>query len=165
MKRTIGLTAALVVALAMVGYAQKKADFSGTWTVDQAATDAANPAATTTAPPAGGGGGGGGRGMAGPLTITQTADALTIETQGRQGPQSRVYKLDGTESEITMGQNTAKAKAKWTGDSLVIETTGAGRDGTPVTTTATYSIDKDGVLWVETKNANGTQKRAYKKTT
>jgi hypothetical protein len=161
MKRTIGLTAALVVALALVGYAQTKADFSGTWTLDQAATDAANPAATT--PPAGGGGGG--RGMAGPMTIKQTADALTIETQGRQGPQSRVYKLDGTESEITMGQNTAKAKAKWTGDSLVIETTGAGRDGTPTTTTATYSIDKDGVLWVENKNANGTRKTAYKKTT
>ena len=166
MKRTIGLTAALVVALAMVGYAQKKTDFSGTWTVDQAATDAANPAATTTAaPPAGGGGGGGGRGMGGPMTIKQTADALTIERQGQNGVQSAVYKLDGTESEITMGRGTAKAKAKWDADKIVIDTTRAGQDGTPVTTTITYSLDKDGNLWTENKTANGTRKTAYKKTT
>src|SRR5450830_505718 len=166
MKQTIGLTAALVVALALVGYAQTKADFSGTWTLDQAATDAANPAATT--PPAGGGGGGRGMGGGATLTIKQTADALAIERPGRGGgaPTTTTYKLDGTETEVPMGRGgTAKAKAKLDGDKIVIETTGAGQDGTPVTTTATYSIDKDGVLWVENKNANGTQKRAFKKTT
>jgi hypothetical protein len=172
MHRKLALTAILAVALAVTGYAQKK-DFSGTWTLDQAATDAA---ATTTAappatppatPPAGGGGGMRGGGGGGPMTIKQTADSLSIERAGRGGgaPTTTVYKLDGTEQEITMGQGTAKAKAKWDGDKIVIETTRAGQDGTPVTTTVTYSLDPAGVLWLETKGAQGTQKRAYKKTT
>ena len=170
MKRTLGMTAALVVALAIAGYAQKKADFSGTWNVDQTATDAANASTTTAAPPAGGGGGGGGmRGGGGgaTMTIKQTADSLAIERPGRGGgaPTTTTYKLDGSEQEVPMGQATAKVKAKWDGDKIVMEQTRAGQDGTPVTSTITYSIDKDGVLWLETKGAQGTIKRAYKKTT
>src|SRR5258708_40114903 len=57
MKRKLGMTAALVVALALTGYAQKT-DFSGAWTPDV-------PADATSTPPAGGGGGGG-RGGGGP---------------------------------------------------------------------------------------------------
>src|SRR5437868_7102539 len=166
MHRKLALTAILAVALAVTGYAQKK-DYSGTWNVDQALTDAA--ATTTTAPPAGGGGGGGGRGGGGGATFTikQTGDSFAIERPGRGGgaPTTTTYKLDGSEQEIPMGQATAKAKAKWDGDKIVIDTTRAGQDGSPMTTTATYSIDKDGVLWVETKTPMGTQKRAYKKTT
>ena len=85
MRRKFALTAVLAVALAVVGYAQKT-DFSGTWTPDEAGTAA----------PAGGGGGGG-RGMAGPMTVKQTADSLTVERQGRNGAMSMVYKLDGSE--------------------------------------------------------------------
>ncbi len=44
------------------------------------------------------------------MTIKQTADTLTIETEGRNGPQTRTYKLDGSETEITMGQMTAKVQ-------------------------------------------------------
>jgi hypothetical protein len=162
MHRKLALTAVLAVALAATGYAQKK-DFSGTWTLDQAATDAA---ATTTAPPAGGGGGGRGGAMAGgPMTIKQTAEALTIERQGPNGVMSQVYKLDGTESEISMGRGTVKAKAKWDGDKIVIEQTRVGQDGTPTTSTVTYALDDKGVLWVENKGAQGTTKRAFKKTT
>ena len=159
MKRKLVTTAALVAALAMVGYAQKKPDFSGTWAVDQTATDAANtstPAAT---------GGGGGRGIAGPMTIKQTGDTLSIERQGRNGAQTTAYKLDGTEQEIAMGQATIKAKAKWDGDKIVVETVRPGQDGTPMSSTITYSLDKDGNLWVENKTANGTRKTAYKKST
>jgi hypothetical protein len=166
MKRKLVTTAAFVAALAMVGYAQKKPDFSGTWSVDQAATDAANASATTTAPPAGGGGGGGGmRGGGGPMTIKQTADTLTIERQGRNGAQTTAYKLDGTEQEIAMGQMTIKAKAKWDGDKIVVDTVRPGQDGTPMSSTITYSLDKDGNLWTESKTANGTRKTAYKKST
>jgi hypothetical protein len=168
MHRKFALTAILAVALAVTSYAQKK-DFSGTWTLDQAATDAA--ATTTTAPPpppSGGGMPGGrmGRGMGaqGPLTIKQTADSLSIERAGRGGnPMTTTYKLDGSEQEVPMGQATAKVRAKWDGDTIVIETIRSGQDGTPMTMTATYSLDKDGVLWVETKGGMGTQKRAYKK--
>ena len=159
MKRNLALTAVLAVALAVTGYAQKK-DFSGTWTMDQEATTAANPAAT-----GGGGGGGGMRGGGGPITIKQTADSLSIERQGRQGAQTTTYKLDGTEQEITMGQATIKAKAKWDGDKIVIDQTRAGQDGTPTTSTITYSLDEKGMLWMETKSANGSRKVAYKKTT
>jgi hypothetical protein len=162
MKRKLVTTAALVAALAMVGYAQKKPDFSGTWAVDQTATDAAN---TSTPAATGGGGGGGGRGMAGPMTIKQTADTLSIERQGRNGPQTTAYKLDGTEQEIAMGQATIKAKAKWDGDKIVVETVRPGQDGTPMSSTISYSLDKDGTLWVENKTANGTRKTAYKKST
>ena len=160
MKRKLVTTAALVAALAMVGYAQKKPDFSGTWAVDQTATDAAN-----TSTPAATGGGGGGRGMAGPMTIKQTGDTLSIERQGRNGAQTTAYKLDGTEQEIAMGQATIKAKAKWDGDKIVVETVRPGQDGTPMSSTITYSLDKDGNLWVENKTANGTRKTAYKKST
>ena len=167
MKRKLALTAVLAVALAVVGYAQKK-DFSGTWTLDADATAAANPA-----PPAGGGapGGGGGGGMrgggGGPMTIKHTGDTLAIERAGRGGgaPVVTTYKLDGTEQEVTMGQGTAKVKAKWDGANIVMETTRGGQDGAMMTTTAVYTLDDKGQLWVENKTANGSRKSVYKKTT
>jgi hypothetical protein len=165
MQRKLALTAVLAVALAITGYAQKK-DFSGTWTMDQAATEAANGAPAAGAGGGAGGGGGMRGGMGGPMTIKQTADALTIERQGPNGAISTVYKLDGSEVEVPGGRGgTAKAKAKMDGDKLVVETTRAGQDGTPMTTTATYSIDDKGMLWIENKTANGSRKVAYKKTT
>src|SRR3954470_21321309 len=68
------------------------------------------------------GGGGGGRGGGGPMTVKQTATELSVETQGRNGPQTRTYKLDGSETEMAMGQMTAKVSAKWDGSKLVITT-------------------------------------------
>jgi hypothetical protein len=133
----------LTVALALVGYAQKP-DFSGTWTPEPAA-DA--------------GGGGGGRGMMGPLTVKQTADALTVERQGRNGQMSTTYKLDGSETEVTMGQFTAKASAKWDGSKLVITTkTEQGEN------TQTWSLAGD-TLTVERTGGRGPAKVTYKKTT
>jgi hypothetical protein len=156
MKRTLGLTTALVVALALTGYAaQKKADFSGTWTPDVPA----DTSSTTTTPPAGGGGGGGMRGGGGPMTVKQTADTLTVETQGRNGPQSRVYKLDGSETEMPMGQATAKVTAKWDGDKLVITTkTEQGEQ------TQTWSL-ADGKLKIDRTGGRGPSSTTYKKTT
>jgi hypothetical protein len=153
MKRKLGLTAALVVALAMTGYAQKT-DFSGTWTPDVPA-DAAAPAT----PPAGGGGGGGGRGGGGPMTVKQTADTLTVETQGRNGPQSRAYKLDGSETEIAMGQATVKASAKWDGAKLVITTKSEQGEQTQ-----TWSL-ADGKLTIARTGGRGPSTTVYKKST
>jgi hypothetical protein len=166
MYRKLALTAVLAVALAVTGYAQKK-DFSGTWTLDAEATAAAAAATTTTTTTTGGGGGGGGmRGGGGPLTIKQTADSLSIERQGRGGtPTTTTYKLDGSEQEITMGQATVKAKAKWDGDKIAVETVRAGQDGTPVTTWTIYALDDKGQLWVENKSAQGSRKQVYKMTT
>ena len=145
MRRKFALTAVLAVALAVVGYAQKP-DFSGTWTPDEAAAPTS-------------GGGGGGRGMAGPLTVKQTADSLTVERQGRNGAMSTVYKLDGSESEITMGQMTAKATAKWDGSKLVITTkTDQGEN------TQTWSLDGS-TLTIERTGGRGPGKTTYKKAT
>ena len=149
MKRArIGLIAAAILAVATVAWAQKP-DFSGTWTPD--------PAASGT--PAGTGGGGGGRGPGGPMTVKQTADTLTIETEGRQGPQTRAYKLDGSETEVTMGQATAKVSAKWDGNKLVITTKSEQGESTQ-----TWSLE-GGVLTIERAGQRGTSKTVYKKGT
>jgi hypothetical protein len=145
MRRKLGLTAALVVALAVAGYAQKP-DFSGVWTPD------VDPAAAAA-------GGGGGRGGGGPMTVKQTATELSVETQGRNGPQTRTYKLDGSETEMPMGQMTAKVSAKWDGSKLVITTkTDQGEQ------TATWSL-ADGKLKVDRTGGRGPSSTTYKKTT
>jgi hypothetical protein len=153
MRRKLAMTAALVVALAVAGYAQKP-DFSGTWTPD---TDAATTTTTTTttAPP----GGGGGRGPGGPMTVKQTATELSVETQGRNGPQTRTYKLDGSETEVQMGQMTAKVSAKWDGSKLVITT--KTDNGEQV---ATWSL-ADGKLKIDRTGGRGPSSTTYKKTT
>jgi hypothetical protein len=146
MRRKLGLTAALVVALAVAGYAQKP-DFSGVWTPD------VDPAAAPAAP------GGGGRGGGGPMTVKQTATELSVETQGRNGPQTRTYKLDGSETDMPMGQMTAKVSAKWDGSKLIITTkTDQGEQ------TATWSL-ADGKLKVDRTGGRGPSSTTYKKTT
>ena len=144
----IGMIAAAVLAVATVAFAQKP-DFSGTWTPE--------PSADAMAPT--GGGGGGGRGGGGPITVKQTADTLSVERQGRNGAMTTAYKLDGSESEITMGQMTAKASAKWDGNKLVITTkTDQGEQ------TQTWSLS-GGTLTIERTGGRGPSKTTYKKTT
>ena len=156
MKRArIGIIATAVLAVATMAFAQKP-DFSGTWTPDAPAA-----AAAPATPPAGGQmGGGGGRGMGGgPMTVKQTADTLTVETAVRNGPQTRAYKLDGSETDMPMGQATAKVSAKWDGSKLVITTkTEQGEN------TQTWSL-AGGVLTIERAGGRGPSTTTYKKTT
>ena len=162
MQRKLGLTAVLVAALAIVGYAQKP-DFSGVWTVDAAASAPA------------GGGGGGGRGMApGPLSVTQKEDTLSIERTMGGNKVTSTYKLDGTESvNKMMGRGGAeietKSTAKWDGNKLTITTKQAAQDGTVRESTQTWSLE-GGNLVIETtrtgrEGAPVTAKLTYKKTT
>jgi hypothetical protein len=162
MQRALALTVVLGVALAVTGYAQKT-DFSGTWAIDQAATDAA--AAAAPAPPAGAGGGGRGFGQ-GPMTIKQTPDSITLVRQGQGGrPVTATYKLDGTEQDVVLGAaGQVKARAKWDGQKVVIESVHTGQGGDPVTTWLTLQLDDKGTLWAEQKNPNATFRRAFKKT-
>jgi hypothetical protein len=151
------MAAIAALAVATVAFAQAKPDFSGTWTPDAPAAPAAG------APPAGGapggGGGGGGRGGGGPMTVKQSATELSVETQGRNGAQTRTYKLDGTPSKITMGQMEATATAKWDGNKLVITTkTDNGEQ------TQTWSL-ANGVLTVDSTGGRGPSTRTYKKST
>lgn len=144
MKRArIGLIAAAILAVATVAWAQAKPDFSGTWTPEQAAE------------PTGTGGRGGG---GGPMTVKQTGDTLTIERTGRGGnTMAQSYKLDGSETDITMGQRTVKASAKWDGDKLVITTKSDMGEQTQ-----TWSL-ADGMLTIERTGGRGPSKQVYKK--
>lgn len=144
MKRArIGLVGAAVLAVATLAWAQAKPDFSGMWTPEPAAE----------------GTGGGGRGMAaGPMTVKQTGDTLTIERTGRGGnTMAQSYKLDGSETDITMGQRTLKASAKWDGDKLVITTKSDMGEQTQ-----TWSL-ADGMLTIERTGGRGPSKQVYKK--
>jgi hypothetical protein len=153
MKRVLVLAVATAVVLPFYARAQAKPDFSGTWTLDTAKSDPA---------PQGRGGGGGGGGS---VTIKQTGNELAVTTEGRQGPQTMTYKLDGSESTNQVmgrgGAQTVKSTAKWDGSSLVIETT---RDfnGTSITTKEVRRLDNGGKeMQVETtaQTPNGEQKR------
>jgi hypothetical protein len=163
MQRKLGLTAVLVVALAVAGYAQKP-DFSGVWTPEAPAAGA----------PAGGGGGGGGRGMGGgPMTVTQKGDALTIERTVGENKITSSYKLDGTESVNKMmgrggAEVEAKSTAKWDGSKLTIVTKQAAPDGTVRESSQTWSLEGGNLVVESTRTGpNGpvTAKTTYKKTT
>jgi hypothetical protein len=162
-----GIIAAAILSVASIAFAQAP-DFSGSWTVDTAAMPA---------PPAGAAGGGrgaGGRGMAGPMVVTQTKDALTIERTMGANKVTQTYKLDGTESvnKMTMGRGEnateveTKSTAKWDGAKLVISTQRPGRGGgAMMTQTQTWSLE-GGNLVIEQPGRDGAvQKTVYKKTT
>ena len=157
MRRNLSLAAALVVAMAVTGYAQKP-DFSGTWTPDQSAAPA----------------GAGGRGMmAGPMTVTQKGDDLTIERTMGENKMTATYKLDGTESVNKMmgrgGEVEVKSTAKWDGSKLVITTKQPAPDGTVRESTQTWSLDSGNLTIEATRPGRDgnpmTTKTVYKKTT
>jgi hypothetical protein len=151
------VTAAAVAALVgipMATQAQQKPDLSGTWTLDDAKSDPA---------PARMGGGGGGRGggrmggaPAASMTIKQTASELTVERTTPMGTQTAVYKLDGSESQNTIGMGRASSRASWDGGRLVIATTQTmqGRGGGEMTIESkeTYSRDGDALTLEVTRN-------------
>ena len=169
MKRArVGIMAAAVFAVAAVAFAQAKPDFSGTWTLDPEASGMAAPGGAPGGAPAGTGGGGG-RGGGGPLTVRQTADALTVERTMGENKVVTTYKLDGTESKNTMpgrgggAPTEAVSVAKFDGGKLVINTK---RDmgGQTVETTETWSVAGP-MLTIESTGGRGPAKRVYKKTT
>jgi hypothetical protein len=153
MRRVLLTAIVLAAVIPFTARAQSKPDFSGTWTLDTAKSDPA---------PQGRGGGGGG---AGSVTIKQTAAELAITSEGRQGPQTLTYKLDGSESSNEVmgrgGAQTVKSKAKWDGASLVIDTT---RDfqGMSITTHEVRRLDNGGkemVVEMTAQTPQGEQKR------
>jgi hypothetical protein len=95
------------------------------------------------------------------MTVKQTATELTIERAGREGgpAMSTVYKLDGSESKITMGQMEMTATAKWDGNKLVITTKTANGENTQ-----TWSL-AGGVLTIERTGGRGPSSTTYKKST
>ncbi|HEY6213248.1 MAG TPA: hypothetical protein VIW45_13240 [Vicinamibacterales bacterium] len=152
MKRIAMLFLATAIVIPFTARAQSKPDFSGTWTMDATKSDPA---------PQGRGGGMG----AGTQTIKQTPTEITVQTEGRQGPTTMVYKLDGSKSTNKVmgrgGEQTVESTAKWDGSSLVIETT---RDfgGMSITTKEVRRLDNGGkemILEMSAQTPNGEQKR------
>ena len=155
MKRTlIGLVALTLAAGAPLGAApgnnDDKPNFSGTWTYDASKSQAPQGQAGRARQGGGGGGGGGargGRGAAlgltppdGPVTVTQTADQITIGAQ--------TFKFDGSPTTLGGGGGgrrggSGTAKAHWDGSKLVIETTISAR-GNSITTNEVRSLASDG---------------------
>ena len=160
----VGVIAAAVRAVATLAWAQKP-DFSGTWTLDPAASEGGAGGA-----PGGGGGGGGRGGGRGGLgqggTVKQTADALTVERTVGENKITASYKLDGSESKNSMmgrgGQAVESVStAKWDGPALVI-TTKMDMGNGPQESTQKWTVSGS-TLTIETTNARGTQKMVYKK--
>lgn len=116
----VALVAALALALPAAALTQGKADFSGTWNVDEAKSD---PAPAGRGGGGGGGGRGGGMGTPSKLVIKQTAGELTVETTTANGAQTAVYKLDGSESVNKTAMGESKGKVSWEGNNLVINST------------------------------------------
>src|SRR5438874_3241599 len=153
MRRVFLLILMLALGLPAATWAQSKPDFSGTWTFDAEKSD---PPPQRQRGGGGGGGGGGGRGPAGPITIKQSATELSITSEGRQGPQTLTYKLDGSVSTNPgRGGMEVKSTAKWDGSTLVIETA-QDMGGTPVTIVAKRRLDNGGKsMIVETTTTGG----------
>jgi hypothetical protein len=151
MKHALMATLVFSIVLPTALMAQAKTDFSGTWTFDEAKSDPA--------PARAGGGGGGGRGggrMGGApataMTIKQTPAELSMDRTTAQGAQTVVYKLDGTDSQNTIGMGPATSKAVWDGARLVVTTsqTVQGRGGEiTINSKDIYTVQGD-VLTIET---------------
>ena len=158
----VGVIAAAILAVATLAWAQKP-DFSGTWTLDPAASEGG----AGGAPGGGGGGRGGGRGGLGQGgTVKQTADALTVERTMGENKVTSTYKLDGSESKNAMmgrgGQSVESVStAKFDGQALVI-TTKMDMGNGPQESTQKWTVSGS-TLTIETTNARGTQKMVYKK--
>ena len=127
---------ALVVMSAFIIFPVKvnaqgaKANFSGTWTLNEA---------KSTIPQ----GGGGGQRMGGrEFTVTQEANLLTQTRTSQDGTtRASKYALDGTESVNTMGEYESKSTAKWSADgkSLTI-TTKSNYNGNERISTTVWSL-------------------------
>jgi hypothetical protein len=120
-KRCWGLAAVLLVAAGAVA-AQARPDFSGTWVEDRERLTNL----LTGKPIAPGPSSGGAMGLQlGDTVVTQTAEAVTIETKIPKFDSTRrfVYTLDGSKSVNQSGAQTWTTTSRWDGNRLVTEGT------------------------------------------
>jgi hypothetical protein len=163
MKPMVLGAAGLAVALSLptLARAQAKVDFSGKWTYNQALS---GPQSSGNSPM-----------VAFPtdLVIKQTPTELDLESStGRQDVIALVYKLDGAEITVPGPSGiTTKAKAKWDGPKLIIDTKRSYSSPMGDVTAEfmeTWTI-ADNVLTIEKTQVNGgitnTRKAVYTKTT
>jgi hypothetical protein len=127
--------------------AQGRPDFSGTWA---RVADKTGPAA---------------QGGSNSHTIKQTATEIAVTIAGRGGPETSIYKLDGStstnQSQSPEGPLTVAGTARWDGASLVIETTREIR-GMTITTREVRTLDTTGkemTIEATTRSPQGDIKR------
>ena len=145
--RSVLLTVILAAAVfPFAARAQGRPDFSGTWT---RVADKNEPAAR------------GGSNH----TIKQTATEIAVTVGGRGGPETSIYKLDGStssnQSQSPEGPLTVAGTAKWEGASLVIETTREIR-GMTIATREVRTLDATGkemTIEATTRSPQGEVKR------
>lgn len=175
MKRVANiLSTAAVILLAVSVAAQTRPDFSGRW------ASGPEPAATGRS---GERAGDMGSGWGANITITQTADRLTVEyvffARGDMQPPLRfIFALDGSETKnsVMMGRGiqTQTSKTAWEGDKLVITTTHSfaqPETGQPLTSEVkqTLALESPTSLAIETTRSgvlggpSSTTRTAYKK--
>lgn len=97
---------------------QKHPDFSGTWVEDESQRKSPydKPSGTT----------GGGKVIAGPplpVTITQTAERLTIDRTWREQTTRFVHDFDGRENKNATGAQIHTTRSRWEGARLITEGT------------------------------------------
>ena len=194
MRQMTNVLSVLVVVLLAAGMtAQTRADFSGRWTSEPAATAPGGSGQADAPQGSAGERGDGGRGAGrsgdmgsgwGPnITITQDASRLTVEyvffARGdMQPPLKFVYALDGSETKnsVMMGRGiqAQTSKTSWEGDKLVITTAhtfGRHETGQPMTSEVkqTLSLESPASLIVETTRSGvlggppSTTRTAYRK--
>jgi len=159
MRRILLFLALAAIVSAAGATAQDHPDFSGTWKINVIKSDAA---------PAGRGGQQ--MDMSNlTLTITQTAELLTIVQSGLGPERTTTYYLDGRESTNAAMRGEMKSTSKWDADKLV--TDGSATMQTPngertVTIKEVRTLSKDGkTLTVSTTTDSPmgarTQKRVF----
>jgi len=165
------LVAVVALSLPLLAQTQTRPSFAGKWEiVPQEGTQSIRPPGFPPVPP---------------LTIAQDATTITVsklvfrppvtvngQPSGQPDQQwaySLTYTFDGKEhpesapvpplpAGVTASPGTdPRYIAEWRGDQLVITTRATGRTGVPTETKVTYSIDKEGLLTVETVRTTGTQ--------
>jgi hypothetical protein len=147
--RSVLLTAVVVTALfPFAAGGQVRADFSGTWT---RVPDKSEPAP---------------RAAGSSHTIRQTATEIAVTIAGRNGPETSIYRLDGSASanqtQSPEGPLTVTGTANWDGASLVIETTRVIQ-GMTITTREVRTLDATGkemTIDATTRSPQGEVKRS-----
>ena len=92
------------------------------------------------------GGGGGGAGVPTDMVITMDGSTFTLDQSGFQTS----YPTNGTEVTIATRGGSAKAKASWKGDMLVIEQTIDSANG-PVSSTTSWFLEGDSLVRLTTR--------------
>ena len=152
MKKTLfNITLLAIFVVGVSATVMAKPDFSGTWKLDTAES--------TGLPP----------GMEQTMTVTQTGDAVKLETTVKmpQGEQTVAdsYTLDGKEADFTTqnakGKRTAKLSADGNGIEVVEKADMQTQDGTAaVEITRKWSLSSDGktlTIEMKVKSPNGEQ--------